>query len=142
MTQVDAPPDELWRQSEWPNVLELETEEIKNKRNAIAQLEIAIRMADGILNLHHHPAYKDFANALSDMKKFRMAELLSSTTDRRSAIEQGRCLEIQGILDLVLRTQKSRESLANKLGIVQAELAELLTPKPTIEEPNDRTSDQ
>lgn len=126
----DVPPDELWRQSPWPNVIEEENKEEQAKLKKEATLLIAIRMADGIINLQNHTAYRHFVEALEDMKKFRTVELLSARSDRQAAIETGRCLEIQGILGLVENTKKNREALANSLALVQDELTAIRNQRP------------
>lgn len=138
----DAPPDELWRRSPWPDVIEEENQTEKLERKKEQLLLTALRIANGIIGLRSHGAYKDFAQALNDMKKFRVATMLQISNDRQAAVEQGRCLEIQGICDLIANTEHRRDALAEQLAKVQATLADIENQRPKQGTTHDRTSDQ
>lgn len=125
------PPDDLWRDSAWPNVIEEENKREREKQKEETSLKIAIRLCDGIISLQGHTAFKDYVETLQDMKKFRMAELLGAVTDRKANVLTGQCLEIQGILGVMNDTRNRRETLAGKLALVQAELTEIRKQRPS-----------
>lgn len=114
MTQLDfsAPPPEL---TAFRDVREQEKEVIESCDRRIATLKAAIEMADGVLQMASSVGFKQFVQALGDMRQSRMRELFAAKTDREANILTGRVQEIEAVINVVGRTNSTRQSLAEAL---------------------------
>jgi len=72
-------------------------------------------MAEGVLQMATSVGFKQFVQALHDMRQTRMRELFSARNDREANILTGRVLEIEAVINVVDRTNSTRESLAREL---------------------------
>lgn len=97
------------------DVREGEREALASIAKEIKGYETAIAMADGLLGMAQTGGYKQFMDALRDMKKHRVAQLLAARTDRDSALFTGRCQELDSVISLVGNTAANKEGLAKAL---------------------------
>jgi hypothetical protein len=107
-----APPPEA---TAFRDVREEEQEILRNADRRIATLKAALSMADGVLQMASSVGFKQFVQALHDMRQTRMRELFSARNDRDANIFTGRVLEIEAVINVVDRTSSTRESLAREL---------------------------
>lgn len=97
------------------DVREEEREVLEAADRRIATLKTAIAMAEGVLQMATSVGFKQFVQALHDMRQTRMRELFSARNDREANILTGRVLEIEAVINVVDRTNSTRESLAREL---------------------------
>lgn len=107
------------------DVREMEAQARRSHAEYISLRKQAIQLIDGILQLESSAGYKPFQKTLSDMLEARTAELLSAREDRPSAIAQGRCIELRGILELMKQARDRRQDLANEIKAMEDSLLEL-----------------
>lgn len=128
---------DLWKEQGWPDLQEqddLEEQKLLRKKQLI---EAGIRTADSLLSLMNHPSYKMFMDAIEDMIKYRVAQLLVAKNDHELATYKGRCMELRAVSDMVSNAKSNRAGLAQQLEKVEDDLASLKQPLP---EPNEEPS--
>jgi hypothetical protein len=114
MTTLDysAPPPE---ETSFRDVRDEEKEVLEAADRRIATLKLAMSMADGVLQMSGSVGFKQFVQALHDMRQTRMRELFGAKNDRDANIFTGRVLELEAVINVVDRTNSTRQSLAREL---------------------------
>jgi len=124
--QPTAEQQELWRQAGWPDLQNELDLELVNEKKKEAKLQTSIRLADSLLMLGNHTGYKQFIEAVNDLKTFRSGELLGTRTDREASILIGRIAQCEDILNMMKNAAFNRQVLANGLKDVQDTISKLL----------------
>ena len=107
------------------DVREVERRQRQEAKDRILLLKSAISIAQGVASLENSPGYSTLRTALEDMLSYRTSEMMTATTDRTTAVAQGRCLELRAILSVVGDAKKKAEALAIQLEIEENALRDL-----------------
>lgn len=110
-----VPDPKDWAGTGFEDVREQERRMRQEHADYVANIQHAISLCEGILQLETSGGFRQFQETLAGMLQHRTTELLSARDDRTTAVLQGRCQELKAILSLMRETRSNKEALANAI---------------------------
>lgn len=98
----------------------VELDALRRQREQVAS---ALRLAESIQNVMAHTSFRDYQKTLEDLLEVRYKGLLAATSEREASIAIGACRQLEEIVGLFNRGQTTVQELAQRLRMLDDELA-------------------
>ena len=121
---TDVPPADMFG-----SVLETEKTAVVTAHARVELLRRTLALSEALVGLGQTAYYQRFVEEIASLRDGRLAELLTSKSDREASLLIGQAKALDDILSLMRNEEENRVRLAAALKAAEDRLAKLTNPK-------------